>query len=90
MNDLKKDILHKIDFEQLKNSKSKKILVFGNSHGADLYYTFSLKKDLSKKYIFNYIPRQISCLSVLVSLDNSDYCSKDEIELNNYIKKTQL
>ena len=68
VNDLKKDILHKIDFEQLKNSKSKKILVFGNSHGADLYYTFSLKKDLSKKYIFNYIPRQISCLSVLVSL----------------------
>ena len=87
VNDLKKDILHKIDFEQLKNSKSKKILVFGNSHGADLYYTFSLKKDLSKKYIFNYIPRQISCLSVLVSLDNSDYCSKDEIELNNYTKE---
>jgi hypothetical protein len=84
VNDLKKDILYKIDFEQLKNSSSKKILVFGNSHGADLYYTFSLKKDLSKKYIFNYIPRQISCLSVLVSLDNSDYCSKDENELNNY------
>lgn len=87
VNDLKKDILHKIDFEQLKNSNSKKILVFGNSHGADLYYTFSLKKGLSKKYIFNYIPRQISCLSVLVSLDNSDYCSKDENELNNYTKE---
>ncbi len=87
VNDLKKEILHKIDFEQLKKSNSKKVLVFGNSHGADLYYTFSLKKSLSKKYIFNYIPRQISCLSVLVSLDNSDYCSKDENELNNYTKE---
>jgi len=90
VNDLKKDILHKIDFEQLKNSNFKKILVFGNSHGADLYYTFSLKKDLSKKYIFNYIPRQISCLSVLVSRDNSDYCSTDENELNNYKKDEYL
>ena len=87
VDELKKDILHKIDFEQLKNSNNKKILVFGNSHGADLYYSFSLKKDLSNKYVFYYIPRQVVCLSVLVNLENNKNCLNDENELNKYTEK---
>jgi len=84
VNDLKKSLLKKIDFEQLKNSNNKKILVFGNSHAADLYYTFSLNKDLSNKYVFYYVPKQIVCLSVLVNLENTKNCANDVSELNKY------
>lgn len=84
VNDLKKSLLNKIDFEKLKNSNNKKILVFGNSHAADLYYSFNLKKDLSNKYVFYYIPRQIVCLSVLVNLENTKNCANDINEFNKY------
>jgi hypothetical protein len=84
INALKENLLKKIDFEQLKNSNNKKILVFGNSHAADLYYSFSLKKDLSNKYVFYYIPKQIICLSVLVNLENTKDCANDISEFNKY------
>ena len=84
VNDLKKSLLNKIDFEQLKNSNNKKILVFGNSHAADFYYSLSLKKDLSNKYIFYYIPKQIICLSVLVNLENTKNCANDVSKFNTY------
>jgi len=87
VDELKKDILHKIDFEQLKNSNFKKILVFGNSHAADLYYSFRLRKDLYNKYVFYYIPRQVVCLSVLVNLENTKNCLNEENELNKYTEK---
>jgi peptidoglycan/LPS O-acetylase OafA/YrhL len=90
INNLKKDLLHKIDFEKLKNSNLKKILVFGNSHGNDLYYSFSLRKDLSEKYIFYYIPRQIVCLSILVNLKTNNECLNTEEELNKYTTQEYL
>ena len=82
------DELKKYENLEYSNNNKKKVLIVGNSYGADMFLIFKRNEKLFYKYDFSYLNTQFYCLEVIIT--NNSKCKMDNNLLYKKLKETDV